>query len=88
LQEKELRDVVPPKPPSKRKLRKARRLRAKEKQMSEIIWDVVSYFMYIMVLLFLCHGNRDSKGQVINEHLKKTFVEGKYGLKSVCYFLE
>ncbi|XP_078495959.1 uncharacterized protein LOC100175984 [Ciona intestinalis] len=81
LQEKEA--VAPPKPPSKKKLRKARKLREKEKAMSQIIWEVIAYFFYIMILLFLCHGNRDSKGHSINNHIKKTFSSSTFGLNTV-----
>ncbi|XP_077976290.1 polycystin family receptor for egg jelly-like isoform X1 [Styela clava] len=76
-------ELSPPKPPSKKRLKRARKLRAKERAMSDIIWEVVVYFFYIMVLLFLCHGNRDSKAFHITNSIKKTFVNPKYGLQSV-----
>ena len=75
--------LAPPKPPSKRKLKRAMKLRNKEKAMSSIIWEVAVYFMYIMVLLFLCHGSRDSRGQIINQQIKTTFIETTNGLDTV-----
>ena len=78
--------LAPPRPPSKRKLKKAMKLRNKEKAMSSIIWEVMVYFMYIMVLLFLCHGSRDSRGQIINQHIKTTFIETTNGLDTVSVF--
>ena len=83
MQDKEIKALAPPRPPSKRKLRRARRLRRKEKEMSEIIWEIIGYFFYIMVLLFLCHSNRDVKGQRINQQIKSTFVNAAYGFDSV-----
>ncbi|XP_076819587.1 uncharacterized protein LOC143465242 isoform X4 [Clavelina lepadiformis] len=81
VQEEE--NLSPPKPPSKRKLRRARRLREKEKAMSGILFEVVTYFFYIMVLLFLCHGNRDVKGLRITQQMKSTFFQPKFGFDSV-----
>ena len=76
-------EILPPKPPSQKRLRRARRLRVKERAMSDILWEVIVYFFYILVLLFLCHGSRDSKGFRITNTVKNTFVQPKYGLKSV-----
>ena len=70
--------LIAPKPPSEKQIAEAKDLRYKEERMVEVIYDIIAYFMYICILIFLATGNRDPNAFHQNEVLKKQFYYGKF----------
>ena len=46
--------------------------------MVEVLWDILAYFLYICVLVFLATGNKDVNAYNQNEVLKNQFYYDKY----------
>lgn len=51
---------VDPKPPDPRKLLESRELRLKQIQMKYIIYDIMWYFIFVIILLSVAYGNKDT----------------------------
>ena len=70
--------LIAPKPPSEKQLAEAKELRYKEERMVEVIYDILAYFLYICILVFLATGNKDINAYNQNEVLKNQFYYGKF----------
>ena len=70
--------LIAPKPPSDKQIAEAKDLRYKEERMVEVIYDIIAYFLYICILVFLATGNRDVNAYRQNEVLKEQFYYGSF----------
>ena len=78
--DKEEEDVDIPKPPSKRRLRHARATRMRERYMYTALRNMVSYIVYMWILMVVCYRGRSEHGYLMTSSMKKTFGE----LSNVC----
>ena len=81
--DKEEEDVDIPKPPSKRKLRHARATRMRERYMYAAFRKIMSYIVYLWILMVVCYGARSEHGYLVTSSMKKTF--GELGNVRVSY---
>lgn len=71
--EKEEKDIEIPKPPGKKQLRHARTTRMRELYMYTALRNIVSYIMYLWVLMIVCYGGRSKHGYLMTSSMKETF---------------
>ena len=64
-----------PKPLTKRKLRRARAARMREMYMYQALRNIVSYLLYLLILLIVCYGGRSKHGYMMTSSMKNTFGE-------------
>ena len=64
-----------PRPPDDDFLNTARVHRLKEVRMSEILKEIVTYFLFLMLLLLVAYGNRDPSTYLLRKTLHETFVD-------------
>lgn len=62
-------------PPDENFLNTARAHRLKEVRMSEILKEIVTYFLFLMLLLLVAYGNRDPNTYLLRKTLHETFVD-------------
>lgn len=62
-------------PPDEDFLKAARAQRLKEVRMSEIIKEIVTYFLFVMLLLLVAYGNKDPNTYLLRKTLHETFVD-------------
>lgn len=73
--DKEEENVEIPKPPSKRQLRHARTTRMRELYMYTALRNIVSYIVYLWILIVVCYGGRSERGYLMTSSMKTTFGE-------------
>ena len=71
--DKEEEDIEIPKPPSKKQLRYARTTRMRELYMYTALRNIVSYIMYLWILMIVCYGGRSEHGYLMTSSMKETF---------------
>jgi len=69
-----------PEPPSERELRRARAYRMREMRMYRAVRKIVSYLVYLWLLMIICYGGRSHNSFSLTTSLQKTFGE----LSQVC----
>ncbi|XP_022779645.1 uncharacterized protein LOC111321123 [Stylophora pistillata] len=62
-------------PPDEDFLQAARAQRLKEVRMSEIIKEIVTYFLFLILLMLVAYGNRDPNTYLLRKTLHETFVD-------------
>ena len=62
-------------PPDEDFLQAARAQRLKEVRMSEIIKEIVAYFLFLMLLMLVAYGNKDPNTYLLRKTLHETFVD-------------
>ena len=62
-------------PPDENFLNTARSHRLKEVRMSEILKEIITYFLFLMLLLLVAFGNRDHHTYLLRKTLHETFVD-------------
>ena len=84
-EEEELEDIkklaMMPKPPDQVKLEEMRRFKLKQKLMYKIIKEILSYLIFVLILLTVAYGNRDYKSHHVNNALTSYFMKGTYAGK-------
>lgn len=70
-----------PKPPDQVKLEEMRRYKLKQKLMYKIIREILSYLIFVLILLTVAYGNRDYKSHHVNNALSSYFMGGTYAGK-------
>ena len=73
-------EIALPEPPSKRQLRCARANHMREMSMCRAIRKIVSYLVYLWILMIICYGGRSQDSFSLTTSLQKTFGE----LSQVC----
>ena len=73
--EVEKEELKTPKPLTKRKLRRVRATRMKEMYMYKALRNIVSYLLYLLILLIVCYGGRSKHGYMMTSSMKNTFGE-------------
>ena len=83
--EEELDDIkkmaLMPKPPDPVKLEEMRQFKLKQKLMYKIIKEILSYLIFVLILLTVAYGNRDYKSHNVNNALTSYFMGGTYAGK-------
>lgn len=69
---------IDPKPLDPQKLAACRELRLKQKQMKLIIYDIIWYFLFVIVLLSVAHGNKDPMSYETTATISSFFEENSY----------
>ncbi|XP_022807270.1 polycystic kidney disease protein 1-like 2 [Stylophora pistillata] len=69
------RELKTPKPLTTRKLRRARAARMREAYMYTALRNIVSYILYLLILLVVCYGGRSEHGYLMTSSMKNTFGE-------------
>ena len=84
-EEKALRKIgFVDKPPNPEKLEAARQLRLKQKEMKDVIREIIQYFLFLGILLVVAYGNRDPMAFDVTRAMKAFFEKAKYtGLHSI-----
>ena len=72
-QEEEEEDIEIPKPPSKKQLRRARKNRLRELHMFTALRKIVSYLIYLWILIIVCYGGRSEHGFLMTSSVGKVF---------------
>lgn len=67
------KDIALPKPPSERQLRSARKYRNRELRMYKAIRKIVTYFVYLWILMIICYGGRSQESFSLTSSMQKTF---------------
>ena len=67
-----------PKQPDQVKLEEMRRFKLKQKLMYKIIKEILSYLVFVLILLTVAYGNRDYKSHHVNNALTSYFMGGTY----------
>jgi hypothetical protein len=84
-EEEELEDIkkiaMMPKQPDQVKLEEMRRFKLKQKLMYKIIKEILSYMVFVLILLTVAYGNRDYKSHHVNNALTSYFMGGTYAGK-------
>ena len=62
-------------PPDDEFLKSAREQRLKEVRMSQILKEVFTYFLFVMLLLLVAYGNRDPYAYLLRKNLNDIFVD-------------
>ena len=73
-------EIAIPEPPSERELRHARAYRMTEMRMYRAIRKIMSYIVYLWILMIICYGGRSQYSFSLTTSLQKTFGE----LSQVC----
>ena len=68
-------DVEMPKPPSKKQLHRARANRLRELHMFTTLRKIVSYIIYLCILIIVCYGGRSEHGFLMTSSVSKVFGE-------------
>ena len=71
--DKEEEDIEMPKPPSKKQLRRARASRLREVHMFTALRKIVSYIIYLCILIIVCYGGRTEHGFLMTTSVSKVF---------------
>ena len=66
-------DTEMPKPPSKKQLRRARNNRLRELRMFTALRKIVSYLIYLWILIIVCYGGRNEHGFLMTSSVGKVF---------------
>lgn len=66
-------DIEIPKPPSKRQLQRARKYRMRELHMYKAIRKIMSYLVYLWVLMIICYGGRSQDSYYLTSSVERTF---------------
>ena len=87
-EEDEMEDIkraaLMPKQPDKVKLEEMRQFKSKQKLMYRIIREILSYLVFVLILLTVAYGNRDYRSHQVNNALSSYFIGGTYsGKKSL-----
>lgn len=70
----EFQDLLqPPDPPTRKQLRKARRLQLMNEELYHWLWDLVILLLYIGILFVVSYGSRDKKLFTAPTSIKNTF---------------
>ncbi|XP_028406520.1 polycystin-1-like isoform X2 [Dendronephthya gigantea] len=75
------RQALMPKPPDQVKLEEMRRFKLKQKLMYKILREIMSYVIFVLILLTVAYGNRDYKSHHVNNALTSYFMGGSYAGK-------
>lgn len=67
--------LSPHRPPDNDFLKSAREQRLKEVRMSEILKEIVTYFLFVLLLLMVAYGNRDPNAYLLRKNLHDIFVD-------------
>ena len=78
--DKEEEDIEIPKPPSKKQLRRARTNRLRELHMYMALRKIVSYILYLWILIIVCYGGRSEHGFLMTSSVSEVFGQ----LSMVC----
>ena len=62
-------------PPDEDFLKSAREQRLKEVRMAEILKEIFTYFLFVLLLLMVAYGNRDTKAYLLRKNLHDIFVD-------------
>ena len=62
-------------PPDEETLYKAREERLKEVRMCAILKEIITYFLFLFLLLFVAYGNRDPHAYLLQKALNDQFVD-------------
>ena len=73
--DKEEEDIEMPKPPSKKQLRRARANRLRELHMFTALRKIVSYIIYLCILVVVCYGGSSEHGFLMTSSVSKVFGE-------------
>lgn len=73
-------DIALPEPPSETELRRARTYRIRELRMYRAIRKIVTYFVYLWILMIICYGGRSQESFSLTSSMQKTFGQ----LNEVC----
>ncbi|PFX34823.1 Polycystic kidney disease protein 1-like 2 [Stylophora pistillata] len=68
-------ELKTPKPLTTRKVRRARASRMREMYMYTALRNIVSYLLYLLILLVVCYGGRSEHGYLMTSSMKNTFGE-------------
>lgn len=71
------------KPPDEEKLRNARALRLKERQMSAIIREISLHFMVVILVLFVAYANHDNKSFSFSNQATQLITKGSKSFDDV-----
>ena len=81
-EEEEMEDIrklaMMPKQPDQVKLEEMRRFKLKQKLMYKIIKEILSYIVFVLIILTVAYGNRDYKSHHVNNALTSYFMGGTY----------
>ena len=81
-EEEEMEDLrklaMMPKQPDQVKLEEMRRFKLKQKLMYKIIKEILSYVVFVLIILTVAYGNRDYKSHHVNNALTSYFMGGTY----------
>ena len=81
-EEEEMEDIrklaMMPKQPDQVKLEEMRRFKLKQKLMYKIIKEILSYVVFVLIILTVAYGNRDYKSHHVNNALTSYFMGGTY----------
>ena len=84
-EEEEMEDIkrqaLMPKQPDQVKLEEMRRFKLKQKLMYKIIREIMSYMVFVLILLTVAYGNRDYRSHHVNNALTSYFMGGTYAGK-------
>ena len=73
--DKEEEDIEIPKPPSKKQLRRARTNRMRERHMFMVLRKIVSYIIYLWIVIIVCYGGRNERGFFMTSSMVNVFGE-------------
>ena len=66
-------NLIVPKPPSQRRLERARMKREFEKKMWRVVKEVSFYFVFLILVSFIAWGPQDDRVFKMNKHIKSMF---------------
>ena len=72
------------KPPDFEALRKARKKRQNEMEMEAILKEIIIYFIFVCVLVYLSYQNRSTHGHPLWLTSKDLFWDNSPNIESVC----
>ena len=73
--DKEEEDIEIPKPPNKKQLRRARKNRMRELHMFMVLRKIVSYILYLWIVIVVCYGGRNEHGFLMTSSMANVFGE-------------
>lgn len=73
--DKEEENIEIPKPPSKKQLRRARTNRMRERYMFMVLRKIVSYIIYLWIVIIVCYGGRNEHGFLMTSSMVNVFGE-------------
>ena len=75
-------EIEIPEPPSKKQLQRARKYRMRELCMYRAIRKIVSYLVYLWIVMIICYGGRSRDSYYLTSSVERTFGQ----LSQVCSF--